>query len=100
MHDAPSVSDTEDRPAAAGLSTRAIVLAILATALLVALTLVVIDQNRVSRCERYGERVVAFYVRQSATEEAGTGDHEISHVMLTAALLEEAGYPPPGCQIP
>ena len=89
-----------DRPAPAGLSTRAIVLAILATALLVVLTLVVIDQNRVSRCERYGERVVAFYERQANIEAASGGDREVSPVMLTAALLQEAGYPPPGCQIP
>jgi hypothetical protein len=94
------VSDPSDPVPAGGLSTRAIVLAILATGLIVALTLVLIDLNRVSRCESYGERVTAFYERQANVERSRVGNGEISPVAFTEALLMEAGYPPPGCQIP
>jgi hypothetical protein len=94
------VDDVLDRPARPQRPpTRAIVLAILVSAVVVAITLVLIDLNRVARCERYGEHVVAFYQRQSNIETAG-GDGEWSPSVVTAALLDEAGYPPPGCQLP
>ncbi|MGZ8585929.1 MAG: hypothetical protein ACXWXK_08015 [Actinomycetota bacterium] len=95
------MDDVLDRPARPERpSTRAIVLAILASAVVVAITLVLIDLNRVARCERYGEHVVAFYERQSNIETATGGDGEWSSSVVTAALLEVAGYPPPGCQLP
>ena len=78
--------------------TRPIVTAILVAVVVLAVTLLAIDWARSVRCRTYGEAVLAFYQGQSDMEiERGI---ELSPVTVRAALLENVGYPPPGCSIP
>jgi hypothetical protein len=82
----------------AGFRTRPIVTAILIGVAILALTLVAIDWARTIRCRDYGEAVLVFYQQQSDMElDRGI---ELSPVTVRAALLENVGYPPPGCSIP
>ena len=77
-----------------------IVLAILVAALILAGTLVLIDMNRADRCARYGRQVRTFYQREADLEVTSPQGEPPSAATLTAALLETAGYPPPGCALP
>lgn len=91
-----SVMATEAEPSTP--RTRPIVMAILVGVVILALTLLAIDWARSVRCRNYGQAVMVFYQRQSDMEiERGI---ELSPVTIRAALLENVGYPPPGCSIP
>jgi hypothetical protein len=99
-HGSVDASESVGPPRRTGTSSGIIVLAILVAALILAGTLVLIDVNRASRCERYGRNVLAFYQQQSDLEASAPGREPVSRATLTAALLETVGYPPPGCALP
>jgi hypothetical protein len=95
-----SIVDPTDRPSGDPPSLRPVVAAILAAALLLAATLVLIDVFRASRCDRYGGRVLAYYREQARMERNLPDGVEVSPATLVVGLIESAGYPPPGCAIP
>jgi hypothetical protein len=89
-----------DEPSGDGPSLRPVVAAVLAAALILAVTLVLIDVVRTARCNRYGDNVLEYYRRQAQVERSLPEGVEISPSTRIVGLLESAGYPPPGCSLP